>query len=505
MIPREFFSLAAGNLWRMRLRTALTSLGVAIGIGALVTMLSFSNGIRTNVARQYNELGLFRTLEVMSKPIPGLRGGDSDEPARHRRSDEDPPDVGQSGRPDTSTSRPSKSGHGDSSSSKPAKPGRPDANVPPLNQAALDQIAAIPGVSLVYPEESFDGQVEWSGRQLSASIQALPQAFIRQRSAATMQGRFFASDSSSEAVLSRRWITRHHLKPDSLLGKFIVIRSTGAGNLLLALAKGELARHGLSSERMHLVDRAGKAILPAIFGPTTLTLKVVGITEVEAAFGMTIGNVLIPVDTAKRIDHLSFSNPLQLLATISGPSEGGWRMLVVDTADERSTPLVRARLEKMGFHVFSFLDQFEQVRKSFLLFDALVGALGFMALVIAGLGIANTMVMSILERTREIGVMKSLGAEEGQIRWLFLVESSLIGLIGSLAGLLLGTVAGRIGAAIIRHYMTAQGAAPLDMFHLNVGIALGSIAFGVLLSLGAGLYPAARAAQTDPVEALRHD
>jgi len=187
------------------------------------------------------------------------------------------------------------------------------------------------------------------------------------------------------------------------------------------------------------------------------------------------------------------------------PTDDGWPMLVVTVTDERLYNRVRSDIESMGFHIYSFPDQFEQMRRSFLIFDAIVGAIGFLALFIASLSIVNTMVMSINERTREIGILKSLGAEEGQIRALFLLESGLIGLIGSAAGLLIGYGVSRLGSLILRRIMVGQQAPPVDLFSLSIWIVLGAVGFGVGVSLVSGLYPAARAARVDPVQALRQE
>jgi putative ABC transport system permease protein len=115
------------------------------------------------------------------------------------------------------------------------------------------------------------------------------------------------------------------------------------------------------------------------------------------------------------------------------------------------------------------------------------------------------MVMSITERKREIGILKSLGADEVEIRVLFLVESGVIGLIGTIGGILCGFIITRIVSAIAQIYMQGEGIPSIDLFALPVWLILIALAVGVGVSVTAGLYPAARAARIDPVEALRND
>src|SRR5262249_50776907 len=95
-----------------------------------------------------------------------------------------------------------------------------------------------------------------------------------------------------------------------------------------------------------------------------------------------------------------------------------------------------------------------------------VALLGFIALFVASLGIANTMIMSILERTREIGILKSLGAEDGEVRALFLAEAATIGLLGSMAGILLGLAVSRVASLIAHAVMRRQEIPPIEMFYL---------------------------------------
>jgi putative ABC transport system permease protein len=134
-----------------------------------------------------------------------------------------------------------------------------------------------------------------------------------------------------------------------------------------------------------------------------------------------------------------------------------------------------------------------------------MGVVGLIALITASLGIVNTMVMSITERRREIGIIKSLGADEREIRLVFLAESAVIGFVGSALGIGAGWLGTRVVAAIAKVIMRREEMPIFDPFALPLWLILLSLAFGVLVSLAAGAYPSGRAARVDPVEALRSE
>ncbi|NMC44598.1 MAG: FtsX-like permease family protein [candidate division Zixibacteria bacterium] len=113
------------------------------------------------------------------------------------------------------------------------------------------------------------------------------------------------------------------------------------------------------------------------------------------------------------------------------------------------------------------------------------------------------MVMSILERTREIGVLKSLGADDRDIRMLFLVESGVIGTIGAALGIVFGWLITRAASAIAKAMMAKDGFGRIELFALPLWLVLIALGIGIIVSLAAGYYPAARAARVDPVKALR--
>jgi putative ABC transport system permease protein len=126
--------------------------------------------------------------------------------------------------------------------------------------------------------------------------------------------------------------------------------------------------------------------------------------------------------------------------------------------------------------------------------QAFVVGIAALSLVVGSIGIANIMLVSVTERTREIGIMKAVGAQKRDILTLFVTEAVIVGIIGSILGTLLGLAAGWAGAQYIDIPLTY----PIEWF----GIA---IAVGILVGVGAGLYPAWRGARTDPIDALRYE
>ncbi len=159
----------------------------------------------------------------------------------------------------------------------------------------------------------------------------------------------------------------------------------------------------------------------------------------------------------------------------------------------------------MGFSTFALIDQFEQIKTGFVLMDMFLAAIAMIAIFVASLGIINTMVMAVLERTSEIGIMKTVGASPRDIQKVFIFESSLIGLAGGICGIVLGWAVSRGINPIINYFGARQDLPPLEYFHFPPWLILGAVGFAFLVSLASGLYPARRAAKIDPAAALRHE
>ena len=166
---------------------------------------------------------------------------------------------------------------------------------------------------------------------------------------------------------------------------------------------------------------------------------------------------------------------------------------------------VKKQLEELGLKTFAFIDELQELKKGFLLMDMFLFAIGMIALTVASLGIINTMVMSILERYREIGIMKAVGASDTDVKRIFFFESGAIGFLGGVLGLALGWAVSIIINHVINYFQAKQAMPYIDYFSSPWWLCLGAIIFSILISLAAGIYPALRAARVDPVVALRHD
>jgi putative ABC transport system permease protein len=138
--------------------------------------------------------------------------------------------------------------------------------------------------------------------------------------------------------------------------------------------------------------------------------------------------------------------------------------------------------------------------------QALLGSVGALALLVATLGVANTMMMAIYERTREIGVLKALGATSREVRRMFTADAVLLGMIGGFVGVIFGTLLGRLVDWAGHLYLESEGVIGIgQMSIVPPWLAIGALVFAGFIGVLGGLYPAARAARLDPVVALKHE
>jgi putative ABC transport system permease protein len=184
----------------------------------------------------------------------------------------------------------------------------------------------------------------------------------------------------------------------------------------------------------------------------------------------------------------------------------GYDFVTIRATDVTHATALTAQLRREGFQVQSLEIVVEVANRIVTAITVMFTLIGSIALLVATIGIANTMVMAIYERTREIGILKAMGASSGEIRQMFMLEAGFIGLIGGVIGLLLGWLVGVGLNQIIPIYLRYREL-PVrgNFFVVNLTLALGVIAFATFIGLVAGLLPAQRAAKLDPLQALRHE
>jgi putative ABC transport system permease protein len=461
------------NLWRTRLRTSLTILGVVIGIGALTSMVSFGTGMQKNFTDAIKKSDLFTSLHVTPGEInfEELSHGDI-------------------------------SGIGDMMEDQPE----------PLNDSLLNVINNLSGVILAFPEETFPARIKLGNKENSINVQPVPMQMGDYFPFNDLLGGSFFPDDSSNSIIFT-WETLRNLgyiidypenkyiltSEDSLKGKQIITPDSLIGRTIkmytATIDKG-IIKNPLSILMRPKFDP---------FTETEMEFTISGILKRREDFsiGGSSGGAFITMKIGKVIPRLNFSSVWDILDR--NRKEGTYSSIYVRVEKMEDVSPVRKEIEAMGLGVFSIADEMKEMKQAFLIMDSLLGAIGTVALIIAALGIINTMIMSIMERTREIGIMKAVGGSENQIKMIFFVEAAFIGLIGALFGLALGWFVSRIANVIINTKLSPLDASKVDLFYFPLWLIMGAIAFSILVSLAAGLYPAIRAARIDPVRALRHD
>jgi putative ABC transport system permease protein len=332
-------------------------------------------------------------------------------------------------------------------------------------------------------------------------------------------GRYFSGPEANEVILHEYMLYKKGLLTgqdyEQVLGKTITLRSIvneSEDPMDSAPPQIQRAMEDLSEEERKQLQQMLPKILPQIAGfmqqarkPVQRELTVVGIireAEPDDPFNVIEdGNnvqvdVFMPQETARELFLGSLIN-----------QELGYSRALVMVDDAENAPKVEQQLRDMGFTAFSVASVLERVETMLTVITVIIAFLTGIALIVSTLGIVNTMITSVLERTREIGIFKAVGATNWQVQFVFLAESAMIGLVGGALGLLIAWIATIPGDAIAESIIAERASVPYkgSVFVLPVWLALAGPALGTVTAILAAILPARRAARVDPVKALRHD
>jgi ABC-type antimicrobial peptide transport system permease subunit len=469
-------------------------MGVIVGVAVIVTMVSFGLGLQRNMLSRFKALDLFNEIQVFGRSLGSLIS--SRVQSNSSRNENERRDGRSRLKPDVEPTR-------------------------TLDDAAIAEIAKIRGVAYVEPSLVIYTYVRANGHSEVESIGGASVPNASSRFKEFIAGQMISSPTADEAVVTETFTRDFGFeKPADAIGKTIEFLAAPKDSSGEATKQREAEAQpptffGLPLEEDISTDANGDSLVAKRF-------RIVGVMNPRVKEGAGQGGVrglfpgariYIPLPAARQwsIEHRGPMNQVALaLARESGSlgdSEGeGYDSAVVRVDDPVALTEVRKRLQELGFASFSIVDQLEQFRTVFLIIDSVLGLLGGISLLVASFGIANTMIMSILERTREIGIMKAIGAEDREIKLIFFVEAAVLGIVGGVIGVLFAWAIDAIANRLAyRFILKPQGASFVDFFSLPLWLSLGAILFALIVSILAALYPAARAARIDPVRALRHD
>ena len=444
--------LAARNLRESVLRNSLTTLGISVGVASLVAMLSLGIGLQQLFSQRLHSSGLFDRVMVTSRR--DLRGFNREQEQN----------------------------------------GPAPADSPDLDEAARLNIEKIPGVVEAYPDLRFITELRFDDKPHLTMVSGMTTSQKGSDALAGMQGSFFSSGEAHEVIVQKSFAAE-------LLGK----HTRGPDDINVAeVAKPLLGRQIV----MRYAERAGSNAdgNSASYSVTSreLPLTIVGVTDLDPDnLGGAQARVFLPqklLESLHAMQAYDFRDSTR--ATSAQPD---YSRVIARVNGAAMVDSVEQAIKKQGFNTFSILDASKGLQTVFRIVDSFLLVFGSLALTVACIGIINTLVMAILERRREIGIMKAIGASDGDLRNLFFAEAGAMGLLGGIFGTLLGWLIGRainIGTNI---YFRNIGIPAEKILAVPWWLVAAAIGVALVVSLVSGLYPAARAARLDPVQALRYE
>lgn len=448
----DLLTLAQRNLWRRKGRTFLTVLGMIIGTTAIVVMLSLGIGLVESQKKQmaqWGSLNIIRVHQGWSYP------GESEEERQRWLTDE-----------------------------------------------AIDEIRSIEGVIAVSPAYEVGGEAMLGRKMGYISLIGIDPGTMELFEFDVAHGRLL-NEGDKFNVVAGSMVIDNFYDPNQVPGRWEEMPQSDPLELLnkrisftLMNQRQQKRIYGLNVVGI-LSDRSMEHAW-SVYGPLSeikkmrdFTMQGMGSTPGEPGFSP---EIVIGVHDMPR-------------GGVRTREEDQYSFALVRTEDVAVTRAISQELRDRGFNAYSMADSLEGIEEQARQIQAVLGGIGAITLLVAAIGITNTMVMSIYERTREIAIMKVVGASFADVRALFLAESSMIGILGGAFGLglsyFLSYLLNKYVGAMMGPGMGPESA-PLQISMIPPWLVLFALIFSMGIGLLAGLYPANRAIRLDPITAMRH-
>jgi len=442
MNSADLISMGVKNLLRRKTRTILTVLGVVIGTASIVVMMSLGIGMNRNFEEQLKNMGSLNIIDVS----PNWGYVEPGMPA----------------------------------------PGPGAGEAPKLNDETVAIIEQIPGVDAVMP-------IMYQGMQLNA-------------------GRYFTYLNLNGIDMSKSDFFDFQVEQGAL--------PDGSGKYELLFGSGIKDSFYDPKSRVY----TGPPQVELMTARLLALPDNVDITQRPRGVKVQASGILVQSNNERDwtvyMDITQMTKLKEELAKLSGNNGGGggggrvrpdpnadkYGQLKVKVNDLNKVQEVQQQIKDMGLQAWSLSDILESMKQTTAGIRAVLGGIGAVSLFVAALGITNTMVMSIYERTREIGVMKVLGAELPVIKKLFLFEAGMIGFFGGLLGLVLSyLISWLVNSVGVSLFNIGWGETTGGISFIPLWLSGAALVFATVVGIAAGFYPALRAMRLSALEAIRNE
>ncbi len=386
--------LSLKNLFYKKFRTIITILGVGLGTGFVLLLLSLGYGLEKVILDEITEVKDLKQLEVFPK-------------------------VG---------------------------------SLLTLDQELIEKIKNVPGVEKVYKVKSIPGRINYEGSSTDVVLYGIESGYLEDSSTKKIEGEYIIKTSDNmDIMLNNEYLNVLGLKKDEIVGKKIELE------VVKTIPSDETKQEPLS-------------------------LKIVGIVEDDSP----------PVAYMKIEEVIKYSTQDYSQATVIIKDDS-----VIDN--------VRRQIESLGLESFSIMDTITQVETLFTYVRYGLLLFGIIAFSVAFLGMVNTLVVSLLERTREVGLMKIVGMKKDEIMTIFITESMFIGFLGGLIGIAAGYVGGLFVSLLVYILSISRGVDFVNISYIPCSVVILVVVCTTLLGFFTGLYPAKRAVKIPPLNAMRYE
>ncbi len=450
MTVRDTLSMAFMNLWRRKLRAFLTVLGMVVGTASIVVMVSLGIGINVTYQESLSEAGSLTKITVNPQnwdkyyeqmesnssggmAMPAYRGGNSG--------------------PETVD----------------------------INDKTIETFMGIEGVTAVTPVLSSYSAYFKSGKFFSnCQLFGIDPKYAEVFGIELSEGEIFSSTGSGSIV-------------EMVVGSQFAPSFMNPETYASAIDRNGNPRINPMTSRIRLTFD-GANVYPWWGGETNAkpgkmyTVKVTGVIAEGTDWELNY-SAFTDVNTLRKLMR---TNKNFIYRESSSTYDYAWVM----AKDVDSVTKIADEIKEMGYGTSSLGDILKQVQDSSASLRALLGAIGGVALLVAAIGIMNTMMMAIYERTKEIGVVKVLGCRMGDILLLFLAESAYIGFFGGVIGV---GVSYGLGALLNHQFLADMGLRSV----IPPWLSLGALAFSIVVAMLSGLYPSIKAMRLSPLAAIR--